>query len=146
VWSWWNGSRKIEHLGSTHDKARFELLKAAYRTLKLRLPVFTKPEFRQALSAACAAHARFGPARSRRTHLTVVFAAPAASHWIEHQTGWSIKKFIRTTRRYRTMQIKISDTKPRPPPIPYATTSPRHSPKLTATTCTNLAQLRSDSY
>jgi len=35
---------------------------AAYRTLKRRLPIFAKPEFRQALSAACAAHARLGPA------------------------------------------------------------------------------------
>jgi hypothetical protein len=30
----------------------------------------------------------------------------AVSHWIEHQTGWSIKKFVRTTRRYRTVKIK----------------------------------------
>ena len=34
----------------------------------------------------------------------------AVSHWIEHQTGWSIKKFVRTARRYRTVQI------PRRPP------------------------------
>jgi hypothetical protein len=38
--------------------------------------------------------------------LTIVFADLAVSHWIEHQTGWSIKKFVRTTRRYRTVQIK----------------------------------------
>ena len=25
---------------------------------------------------------------------------------IEHQTGWSIKKFVRTARRYRTVQIR----------------------------------------
>jgi hypothetical protein len=30
----------------------------------------------------------------------------AVSHYIEHQTGWSIKKFVRTTRRYRTVIIK----------------------------------------
>jgi hypothetical protein len=35
-----------------------------------------------------------------------VFAALAISHWIEHQTGWTIKKFVRTTRRYRTVRIK----------------------------------------
>jgi hypothetical protein len=35
-----------------------------------------------------------------------VFAALAVTHWIEHQTGWSIKKFVRTARRYRTVQIK----------------------------------------
>jgi hypothetical protein len=34
----------------------------AYRTLKRRLPIFAKPDFRQALSAACAAHAQLGPA------------------------------------------------------------------------------------
>ncbi len=33
-------------------------------------------------------------------------AALAVSHWIEHQTGWSIKKFVRTARRYRTVRIK----------------------------------------
>ena len=38
--------------------------------------------------------------------MTIVFAALAVSHWIEHQTGWSIKKFVRTARRYRTVQIK----------------------------------------
>ena len=44
---------------------------AAYRTLKRRLPVFAKPEFRQALSAACAAHAAAGtgqPGALRREH------------------------------------------------------------------------------
>jgi hypothetical protein len=32
-----------------------------------------------------------------------VFAALADSHWIEHQTGWSINKFVQTARRYRTI-------------------------------------------
>jgi hypothetical protein len=39
-------------------------------------------------------------------HLTVVFAALAVSRWVEDRTGWSILKFIRTTRRYRTVQIQ----------------------------------------
>ena len=39
-------------------------------------------------------------------HLTIVFAAMAVSHYIETQTSWSIKKFVRTARRYRTVQIK----------------------------------------
>lgn len=43
---------------------------------------------------------------SIEAHLTIVFAALAVTHWIEHQTGWSIKKFVRTARRYRTVQIK----------------------------------------
>ena len=43
---------------------------------------------------------------SIEAHLTIVFAALAVSHRIEHQTGWSIKKFVRTARRYRTVQIR----------------------------------------
>lgn len=34
-------------------------------------------------------------------HLTIVLAALAVSRWIEQTTGWSIKKFVRTARRYR---------------------------------------------
>ena len=43
---------------------------------------------------------------SIEAHLTIVCATLAVSHWIEHRTGWSIKKFVRTTRRYRTVQIR----------------------------------------
>ena len=39
-------------------------------------------------------------------HLSIVVAALAISHHIEHQTGWSIKKFVRTARRYRNVKIK----------------------------------------
>ena len=39
-------------------------------------------------------------------HLTVVFAALAVSKFIEAETGWSIKKFVRTARRYRTIEIQ----------------------------------------
>ena len=35
---------------------------ASYRTLKRRLPAYAEEEWRQRLSAACAAHARLGPA------------------------------------------------------------------------------------
>jgi hypothetical protein len=48
-----------------------------------------------------------------------VFAAMAVSHWIEHQTGWSIKKFVRTARRYRTVTIQAGKqilTAAEPPP------------------------------
>jgi hypothetical protein len=34
-----------------------------------------------------------------------VFAAMAVSHWFEHQTGWSIKKFVRSARRDRSVTI-----------------------------------------
>ena len=43
---------------------------------------------------------------SIEAHLTVVFAALAMSRWIEQATSWSIKKFVRTARRYRTIQIQ----------------------------------------
>ena len=43
---------------------------------------------------------------SIEAHLTIVFAALAVSRWIENQTGWSIRKFVRTARRYRTIEIQ----------------------------------------
>ena len=46
---------------------------------------------------------------SIEAHFTVVFAALAVSRWIEDRTGWSIKKFVRTTRRYRTIQIQAGN-------------------------------------
>ena len=46
---------------------------------------------------------------SIEAHLTIVFAALAVSRWIEHQTGWSIRKFVRTARRYRTIEIQAGD-------------------------------------
>jgi hypothetical protein len=39
-------------------------------------------------------------------HLTIVFAALAVTRFIEDRTGWSIKRFVRTARRYRTIQIR----------------------------------------
>src|SRR5215472_12161135 len=43
---------------------------------------------------------------SIEAHLTIVFAALAVSRWIERQTGWSIRKFVKTARRYRTIRIQ----------------------------------------
>ena len=43
---------------------------------------------------------------SIEAHLSIVVTAMAVSHYIEHQTGCSIKKFVRTARRYRTVKIK----------------------------------------
>ena len=43
---------------------------------------------------------------SIEAHLTIVFAALVVSRWTEHQTGWSIRKFVKTARRYRTVQIQ----------------------------------------
>jgi hypothetical protein len=39
----------------------------------------------------------------------VSFAALAISRWVEHETGWSIKKLVRTARRYRTITIQAGD-------------------------------------
>jgi Transposase DDE domain len=46
---------------------------------------------------------------SIEAHLSIVFAALAVSHWIERQTGWSIKKFVQTLRRNRTVTIRAGN-------------------------------------
>jgi hypothetical protein len=46
---------------------------------------------------------------SIEAHLTIVFAALAVSRWIETTTGWSIRKFVTTTRRYHTITIQAGD-------------------------------------
>ncbi len=43
---------------------------------------------------------------SIEAHLTVVFAARAVGRLVDDRTGWSIRRFVRTTRRYRTVQIR----------------------------------------
>ena len=43
---------------------------------------------------------------SIEARLTIVFAAPAVSRWTEAQTGWSIRRFVKTARRYRTVEIQ----------------------------------------
>jgi len=39
-------------------------------------------------------------------HLAVVFAALAVTRLIEARTSWSIRKFVQTARRYRTIEIR----------------------------------------
>jgi hypothetical protein len=46
---------------------------------------------------------------SIEAHLTIVFAALAVSRRIENTTGWTIKRFVTTARRYRTIQIQAGD-------------------------------------
>jgi hypothetical protein len=43
---------------------------------------------------------------SIEAHLTLVFAALAVTRLIESRTGWSIKHFVQTARRYRTIAIR----------------------------------------
>jgi hypothetical protein len=42
-------------------------------------------------------------------HLNIVFTALAITRWVEDTTGWSIKKFVRTARRYRTIHIQAGN-------------------------------------
>ena len=35
-----------------------------------------------------------------------MFAVLAVSRWIEDQTAWPVKKFVRAARRYRTIEIQ----------------------------------------
>jgi hypothetical protein len=44
---------------------------------------------------------------SIEAHLSIVLAALAVTRLIEARTGWSIRKFVRTARRYRTVQIRV---------------------------------------
>jgi transposase len=46
---------------------------------------------------------------SIQAHLTIVFAALAVSRRIEDTTGWSIRKFVKTARRYRTVTIRTGE-------------------------------------
>jgi hypothetical protein len=65
---------------------------------------------------------------SIEAHLTIVFAALAVSRWIEAQAGWSIRKFVKTARRYRTVQIQAGQhtiTAADPSPTTYARPSTR---------------------
>jgi Transposase DDE domain len=43
---------------------------------------------------------------SIEAHLTIVFAALAIGRLVEERIGWSIRRFVRTARRYRTVQIR----------------------------------------
>ena len=45
---------------------------------------------------------------SIEAHLSIVFAALAVARWIEDTTGWSIRKFVKTARRYRTIQTRAA--------------------------------------
>ena len=59
---------------------------------------------------------------------TIVFAALAVGRLVEDRTGWSIRKFVRPVRRYRTVQIRAGQqliTAADPTRPSYATPSPR---------------------
>jgi Transposase DDE domain len=65
---------------------------------------------------------------SIEAHLTIVFAALAVSHFIEHQTGWSIKKFVphRTPLPHRPHQGRQTNADRRRPATRRPTRSAQH--------------------
>jgi hypothetical protein len=80
---------------------------------------------------------------SIEAHLTIVFAALAVTKLVEDGTGWTIKQFVRTARRYRTVRIRAgqrivtAEARSRPT---YAT----HSPRSLDWVRTNLSQVGYD--
>jgi hypothetical protein len=85
---------------------------AQYPTMNRRLRVDSSEGWRESLAAACArqtwppARSTTAPRDSIEAHLTIVFAALAVPRSIEQATGWSTKKFIKTVRHYRTIEIQ----------------------------------------
>ncbi|WP_297108975.1 IS1634 family transposase [Tessaracoccus sp.] len=41
-------------------------------------------------------------------HLTIVMAAMAVGHELEHRTGLSLRRLVRTLKRYRTFELNIN--------------------------------------
>jgi hypothetical protein len=89
------GSREIEHLGSAHDEAELEALKAAERQ---RLAAGLG-ELHLGLEAAAAS----GTLPIVRTRLGFLWDALslAVSRFIEDRTGGTIKQFVRTALPHR---------------------------------------------
>jgi len=72
--------------------------------------------------------------QSIEAHLTIVTAALAMAHWLETTTGWSIRRLITTTRRYRTITINIAGhtltaADPLPPDLTQALHNIHHDTK-----------------
>lgn len=40
-------------------------------------------------------------------HLSVVFAALSVSRWLESRSGWTMKRLVKTLRRYRVVEIEV---------------------------------------
>lgn len=74
-------------------------------------------------------HRLFEIEKSFRMSKHDLFAALAVSRFIEHQTGWPIREFVKTARRYRTVQIQADPTSS--PPPTQSRRPPKHSPTST---------------
>jgi len=77
---------------------------------------------------------------SIEAHLTIVFAALAVSHYIEHQTGWSIKNSCVPPAATAPSRSKPA-ARPSLPPTHYPTTSTTRWARSAAPVRTSLAQL-----
>lgn len=65
--------------------------------------------FRMAKSDLAARPIYHHTKHSIEAHLSIVFTALAVGRWIEDTTGWSIRRFVKTARRYRTIQIPAGE-------------------------------------
>jgi hypothetical protein len=81
-----------------------EMVIGAYRRL-----LQIEKSFRMAKSDLAARPIYARTRDSIEAHLTIVFAAIAVGRWIEETTGWSLKKFVKTARRYRTYEISLGN-------------------------------------
>lgn len=79
-----------------------ELVIGSYRRL-----LQIEKSFRMAKSDLAARPIYHRTRDSIEAHLSIVFAAIAVGRWIEETTGWSLRKFVKTTRRYRTIDIQL---------------------------------------
>jgi hypothetical protein len=93
----------------------------------------------------CSVRVRYHHKRgSIEAHLTIVFATLAAGHWIEHQTGWSINKFVRSGRAATAPSTSAPAGRHLPPPTHYLTTSVKASLRsIRRSMCNKLAQVGS---
>jgi hypothetical protein len=79
------------------DKRRDQMIYYHFRADRARR---TLRGIDEQVAKAAKAIAGLAPVKRNR------FIALAVSRWIEARTGWSIRKFVRTARRYRTIQIQ----------------------------------------
>lgn len=81
-----------------------ELVIGAYRRL-----LQVEKSFRMAKSDLAARPIYARTRDSIEAHLSIVFAAIAVGRWIEETTSWSLRKFVKTARRYRTIEITLGN-------------------------------------
>ncbi|ABW12077.1 hypothetical protein Franean1_2648 [Parafrankia sp. EAN1pec] len=99
--------RPGRHKGLRHQPARPRDAQQVISTYSRLLNV--EKSFRMSKSDLAARPVYHHKRESIEAHLTVVFAALALSRWMENTTGWPIRKFVRTARRYRSITIQAGE-------------------------------------